>query len=243
MKPPGVVYSFIAAVGVHALILFGCGLGTAAKPLPVAGEPASVDVNLVDSAPGAEAVAEVTPDPEPPQPAPTPEATPEPPPEPTPEPTPPPPDPDPAPVIAAPTPKPTPPPHPATSPRAIPSHTPAKARQNANAAAGSPDAEAAQLGNHGSGGGALPRTRSNPKPDYPREDLAAKHEGVVLITVEVSAEGRPTAVALLRSSGFPGLDESALKTLWRWRFEPARAAGIAVATRINVPIRFRVDQH
>ncbi len=236
LKPPGFLLSFIAAVGVHALILFGCGLGTAAKPLPVAGEPATVDVNLVDSAPGAEAMAEVTPDPEPPQPA----LTPEPPPEPTPEPTPPPPEPD--PVIAAPTPKPTPPPHPATAPRPTPSHTQAKPRQNANVTTGSPDADAAQIGNHGSGGGTLPRTRSNPKPDYPREDLAAKHEGVVLISVEVSAEGRPAAVTLLRGSGYPGLDESALKTLWRWRFEPARAAGIAVATRINVPIRFRLDQ-
>lgn len=221
MKPPGLLFSFVAAAGIHALILFGWGLGTAATPLPVAGEPATVDVNLVDPPPGGEVPAD-------PSPEPTPQATP--------EPTPPPPEPKPDEITE---PAPTPQPTPQARPKSPSNHTSSKKPTNAtNTSSENPTAEP---GNRGSGVSPVPRSRSNPKPDYPREALAAHHEGIVLLAVEVSAKGQPTAITLVQGSGFPELDASAVRTLWRWRFEPARVGGFAIASQTKIPIRFRIE--
>ena len=46
---------------------------------------------------------------------------------------------------------------------------------------------------------------------------------------------------MIRSSGFAPLDESAVTTVReRWRFVPARRDGVAVESRVTVPIRFRL---
>ncbi len=80
--------------------------------------------------------------------------------------------------------------------------------------------------------------RSNPKPDYPAEARRERQEGVVMVSVEVGADGRPGDVSLARSSGFPLLDQAAIQAVRRWTFDPARAAGLAVSSRVSVPVRF-----
>ena len=238
---PGVLFSFFAAVAFHALLLFGSWMGVVAKPLPVNGEAASVTVNLVDSSPGSEAVAEATPE-TPPEPTPEPILLPAPDPEPTPAHNP-----EPSPdLVDTPAPQPTPVPSAkaAPSPKPMASRPAPKEKHAAGNATthGLPDSPVGPVGNHGSGGSPLPRNKSNPKPDYPPEALRARHEGVALIAVDVSAEGRPTSVSLLQSSGFSELDQSALRTLWRWRFDPALRLGLPMASHVNIPIRFRLDQ-
>jgi protein TonB len=67
-------------------------------------------------------------------------------------------------------------------------------------------------------------------------------EGVTLVDVLVGADGRPAEVHVRQSSGFALLDESAVKTVReRWRFVPAREGGTTVASRVTVPIRFRLS--
>ena len=79
---------------------------------------------------------------------------------------------------------------------------------------------------------------SNPPPEYPVEARRLHQEGVALLGVEVSAEGRPTSVHIKRSSGVPVLDQAALDAVRRWTFEPARIGGLPVASSVDVPLRF-----
>ena len=83
------------------------------------------------------------------------------------------------------------------------------------------------------------RYLSNPRPEYPAEARLQHEQGVVLVNVEVGADGRPGEVTLAGSSGFPMLDNAALSAVRRWVFEPARAGGLAVPSRVEVPVRFR----
>jgi periplasmic protein TonB len=41
-----------------------------------------------------------------------------------------------------------------------------------------------------------------------------------------------------QSSGYRSLDRAAAKAVRRWQFDPACSAGLAVASRVVVPIRF-----
>jgi protein TonB len=92
-----------------------------------------------------------------------------------------------------------------------------------------------------SGGGAVsakPRYRSNPTPDYPIPSKRRREEGIVLLNVQVQIDGTPAAVSLNRSCGHPLLDRAAVDAVRRWTFEPARAAGVPVASLVVVPVRF-----
>lgn len=83
-----------------------------------------------------------------------------------------------------------------------------------------------------------PSYRRNPAPPYPAIAQRNGWEGTVLVRVEVSANGRATAVSVVTSSGHALLDESALNTVKRWRFAPARLAGQPTSGTVQVPITF-----
>lgn len=87
-----------------------------------------------------------------------------------------------------------------------------------------PDFKAAQLG--------------NPAPSYPYLSRKAREEGVVMLRVMVTPEGRAGEVRLERSCGHNRLDDAAMATVKKWRFMPARRAGEAVAAWVLVPITF-----
>jgi protein TonB len=98
----------------------------------------------------------------------------------------------------------------------------------------------------GPGSGATPPrygfgSAANPLPRYPEIARERGWEGVVLLSVSVSAEGRADAVRVSRSSGHEILDRAALEAVRRWRFEPGRRAGLPVAATAEVPIRFRLE--
>lgn len=82
---------------------------------------------------------------------------------------------------------------------------------------------------------------NNPKPSYPPAALRQGIEGRVLVRVLVDANGQPAAVELAESSGSRLLDDAALETLRRWRFQPARRNGVAVAQEVRVPINFKLQ--
>jgi protein TonB len=66
-------------------------------------------------------------------------------------------------------------------------------------------------------------------------------QGLVLLSVEVGADGRPQDVSLKHSSGFSALDQAAIQAVRRWSFEPARVAGMTIASRVDVPVRFSLS--
>lgn len=79
---------------------------------------------------------------------------------------------------------------------------------------------------------------TNPAPEYPRLSRRLGEEGRVLLRVFVTAEGLPSKVEVKTSSGFPRLDESAVQTVWHWKFVPARQADQPVAAWVLIPINF-----
>ncbi len=78
----------------------------------------------------------------------------------------------------------------------------------------------------------------NAKPVYPLISRRLEEQGVVLLYVLVTAEGRAGKVEVKRSSGFPRLDESALITVRNWRFVAATRGGIPIEMWYELPIRF-----
>ncbi len=80
---------------------------------------------------------------------------------------------------------------------------------------------------------------NNPKPPYPALSRRLREEGIVRLNILVNPDGSVAQLEIARSSGFPRLDEIALKTVQSsWKFEPARQAGKPVAAWVIVPIQF-----
>jgi periplasmic protein TonB len=78
-------------------------------------------------------------------------------------------------------------------------------------------------------------------PPYPIVARRLGMEGVVLLEIVVAPDGRPTSVRVARSSGYPPLDDSAVRTVREsWRFLPAVRDGQPHESRVTVPIRFRL---
>jgi protein TonB len=80
----------------------------------------------------------------------------------------------------------------------------------------------------------------NPKPAYPPEARRRKQEGLVILRVFISGEGLPQRVEMAQSSGYGLLDAAALEAVRQWRFTPARLGNLAMASQIEVPIRFKL---
>lgn len=72
------------------------------------------------------------------------------------------------------------------------------------------------------------------KPMYPHDDLAAGHEGTVTLRFRVEATGTVSESKVAKSSGFPGLDESARQAIEKCRFKPPLVDGKPVATWTHV---------
>jgi protein TonB len=60
------------------------------------------------------------------------------------------------------------------------------------------------------------------KPEYPPASQRAKEEGEVTVSVCVDAQGRMSNIQLVKSSGFPRLDDATVKGLPKTRLEPAK---------------------
>ena len=82
----------------------------------------------------------------------------------------------------------------------------------------------------------------NPAPPYPPQSRRIGEEGKVILRVFVTTEGGAQQVEIKTSSGSDRLDESAQRTVRRWKFIPARRGGIAVESWVLVPILFKLEQ-
>ena len=82
---------------------------------------------------------------------------------------------------------------------------------------------------------------SNPRPAYPPLARRRGEEGQVLLRVLVSTAGRAAQLELQQSSGSALLDEAAQAAVRQWKFVPAQRGGVAVESRVLVPIVFRLE--
>jgi protein TonB len=71
-----------------------------------------------------------------------------------------------------------------------------------------------------------------PAPDYPKADMEAGHEGIVLVQLVMNADGSVQAASVAQSSNYPTLDAAALNAARTWRI-PA-----AAGRTIKVPLKF-----
>jgi periplasmic protein TonB len=85
---------------------------------------------------------------------------------------------------------------------------------------------------------AKPRYGENARPYYPLSARLRGHEGVVVISAEVLAEGRVGAMKIKASSGHESLDQSALEAVKQWKFEPGKRMGRPVAMWVDIPVRY-----
>ncbi len=80
---------------------------------------------------------------------------------------------------------------------------------------------------------------NNPKPTYPALSKRLGEQGIVRLNILVSPDGSVARLEIAKSSGYPRLDEVAMKTVQSsWKFEPARQAGKPVPAWVVVPIEF-----
>lgn len=77
------------------------------------------------------------------------------------------------------------------------------------------------------------------EPEYTDEARIARHEGTVVLLIDITPDGRAQNFRLLRSLGL-GLDEKAVEAIRQWRFNPARKDGKKVTVVSSVEVNFRL---
>jgi protein TonB len=86
---------------------------------------------------------------------------------------------------------------------------------------------------------ASPRSDNEP-PVYPESERLLQHEGTVVVTVAVAADGSVRDVTLHTPARHAAFNREALRAVRRWRFEPARRHGVPVAGETDVTVVFRL---
>lgn len=81
----------------------------------------------------------------------------------------------------------------------------------------------------------------NPKPAYPAISKRMGEQGTVVYSVLIGTDGVPVSARLVRSSGYPRLDEAAYAAVLRWRYVPGKRNGVVEAMSFNVPINWVLD--
>lgn len=77
-------------------------------------------------------------------------------------------------------------------------------------------------------------------PTYPPASLRGGEEGTVTFRVLVDERGHPLQVNVMKSSGFPRLDDAATQAVRRWVFVPPTRNGQAVKSWSRVSVRFEL---
>lgn len=88
---------------------------------------------------------------------------------------------------------------------------------------------------------ASPRYSENPLPAYPLPARRRGYAGVVILSVEVLADGRAGRLEIKKTSGYDLLDISALEAVRSWKFSPAKKMGTPVPMWVDVPVRFTLN--
>lgn len=86
-----------------------------------------------------------------------------------------------------------------------------------------------------------PDYQRNPPPAYPKIARQNGWQGLVLLEVLVNTRGLVESVRVRKSTGYRILDRAALEAVRSWRFRPARAAGLPIASTVEVPVQFVLE--
>jgi protein TonB len=92
---------------------------------------------------------------------------------------------------------------------------------------------------HAGAGVTPPQLVYKVEPEFSEEARKAKHQGVVVLTIEVDPSGIVRNVHVRQSLGL-GLDEKAVEAVSHWRFRPAFLDGKPVTTDAVVQVNFQL---
>lgn len=138
-----------------------------------------------------------------------------------------------------PVPKPEPKPEPAPRPEPRPAPKPAPAPEPVKQA---PREQPQQTKNSAPKRIEKPSFKTRPSPiAYPVQARRRGLEGTVVVEVWLDEQGKQTKRVLARSSGVNVLDKAAIKAIAKWRFSAYIENGQALAHRVQIPIRFKLD--
>jgi TonB family protein len=90
--------------------------------------------------------------------------------------------------------------------------------------------------------GVIPRQMMyNPKPNYPLTSRKLREQGLVMIKLCVNQGGFVDQATVFKSSGFQGLDQSALRTLSQWKFHPLSSTLKHASQCFHAPVHFSLE--
>lgn len=87
---------------------------------------------------------------------------------------------------------------------------------------------------------APPKPKRSIRPDYPKGARQRGEQGDVVVEIRVNAEGTVDAVKVAASSGFPELDEAAVRAARAAKFSPARSGRDPVASTARLKLQFKL---
>ncbi|MHB8811592.1 MAG: energy transducer TonB [Desulfobulbaceae bacterium] len=90
---------------------------------------------------------------------------------------------------------------------------------------------------------AVPLATGNRPPEYPVLARKRGWQGRVLLAVAVGSDGSVQEVRVHSGSGHELLDEAALRAVRAWRFQPGNRGGKPVATEVQVPVHFQLEDN
>jgi TonB family protein len=90
---------------------------------------------------------------------------------------------------------------------------------------------------------AYPLYKENAPPVYPEIARVRGYEGVVLVFAEILPDGRVGKIKIRKSSGYAILDQSAIKAVKPWKFEPAKKSGSPFTAWVELPIKFILNNN
>jgi protein TonB len=85
------------------------------------------------------------------------------------------------------------------------------------------------------------RVTHRPAPEYPAVAQRRGIEGFVTVRLRIDAQGRVADAVVVASEPAGTFDQSALQTVRRYRFSPARRGGEAIPTTLQQTIRFELE--
>ena len=82
----------------------------------------------------------------------------------------------------------------------------------------------------------------SPKPHYPLTSRQFREQGLVIVKLCVNDQGIVDQVGVTKSSGYQGLDQSALKALALWRFSPKKSSAFSVSLQcFQTSVQFTLE--
>jgi periplasmic protein TonB len=85
-----------------------------------------------------------------------------------------------------------------------------------------------------------PKPRRQPKPEFPQGARHFNVEGILILEVVITADGKITAPMIIQPLPAPSLSYTALQALRRWEFEPAVVHGQPVPVIFNATFSYNM---